>query len=133
MPTDFETRDAQTFAIIGAAMEVHRVLGPGFLETVYKEALAIELAARGIPFQREKLLTVFYKETPLACKYQADFLCFDEVVVEAKAVSDIAGGHRAQAINYLKATGKRRALVINFGALSLQHQRLVHGYESPNP
>src|ERR1043165_1389431 len=98
-----DERDPQTYAIIGAAMEVHRQLGHGFLEAVYKEALAIEAGLRGIPFKREVLLSVIYKDRELACKYKADFLCYEEVVVEIKAQSvEISGSNRAQTINYLR-------------------------------
>jgi GxxExxY protein len=123
-------RDAQTYAIIGAAMEVHRELGHGFLEAVYKEALAMELQARGIPFEREVLLTVLYKGVPLTCKYKADFICWGEVIIEAKALSDITGSHRAQTINYLKSTKMKRSLLINFGSPSLHYERLVWNYQS---
>ena len=123
-----EERDPQTYAIIGAAMEVHRVLGHGFLEAVYQEALGIELALRGIPFEREVSLTVHYKDQPLTCTYRPDFLCYGEVIVEVKALSaEITGSHRAQTINYLRCTGKRRAIVINFGLPSLRCDRLVWG------
>ena len=123
MTTDH--RDEQTYAIIGAAMEVHRELGPGFLEAVYQDALAIELELRGIPFERERLLPVRYKGRLLPSIYRADFICYGEIIVETKAVDALAGIHEAQTINYLKATGMQRALLINFGAGSLQHKRLV--------
>jgi GxxExxY protein len=122
-----QIRDPQTYQIIGAAMEVHRVLGCGFLEAVYREAMRIELSARDIPFRAEVELIVTYKGTPLECKYRADFICFDEIIVEVKAQSGLTGIDRAQAINYLKATGFRRALLLNFGAESLQFERVVYG------
>ena len=118
-------RDEQTYAIIGAAMEVHRELGPGFLEAVYQDALAIELELRNIPFERERLLPIRYKGRLLPSVYRADFVCYGEVIVETKALDAFAGIHEAQTINYLKATGKQRALLINFGTISLQHRRLV--------
>jgi len=120
-----EHRDEQTYAIIGAAMEVHRELGPGFLEAVYQDALAIELESRGIPFERERILPVRYKERLLPSVYRADFVCYGDIIVEIKALDALAGIHEAQTINYLKATGMERALLINFGASSLQHKRLV--------
>jgi GxxExxY protein len=127
-------RDEQTYAIIGAAMEVHRELGPGFLEAVYQDALAIELELRGIPFERERLLPVHYKGRLLPSFYRADFICFGEVIVELKALDALAGIQEAQTINYLKATGLKRALLINFGAVSLQHKRLVRSHtQSPSP
>jgi len=118
-------RDPQTYAIIGAAMEVHRQLGHGFLEAVYQEALALELAEHDIPFQREVPLPISYKGRRLQCSYRADFVCFEEVVVELKAISQLTGADEAQAINELKATGLHRALLINFGAPSLEYKRLV--------
>ncbi len=118
-------RDEQTYAIIGAAMDVHRELGPGFLDAVYKDALAIELALLGIAFERERLLTVHYKGHLLPSFYLADFICFGEVIVEIKALVALVGIHEAQTINYLKVTGLQRALLINFGTASLQYKRLV--------
>lgn len=108
-------------------MEVHRQLGHGFLEIVYQEALEQEFMNRKIPYQRELGLDVFYKGNKLPCTYKVDFLCYDKVVVELKAVSLINKSHEAQVINYLKATGKHVGLVLNFGAESLQQSRLVFG------
>ena len=127
-----DPRDPQTYAIIGAAMEVHRQLGHGFLEAVYQEALAVELTARQIPFQREVWLEVQYKGTTLNCHYRADFIGYGEVLVELKALARLTSIEDAQVINYLKATGLHRALLINFGAPSLEHKRLVFGYQQ-NP
>lgn len=120
-----ETKDPRTYAIIGAALEVHRQLGCGFLEAVYQEALALELAARGVPFRREVEFPVFYKGKPLNVTYRADFVCFDSVIVEVKALARLSGVDQAQLINYLKATGYEVGLLLNFGAASLEHQRLV--------
>lgn len=106
-------------------MEVHRQLGHGFLEAVYQEALALEFGARGLPFKREVELPVFYKSQPLRCTYRADFICFENVLVELKALSRLSSVEEAQVLNYLKATGYSRALLINFGASSLEHKRLV--------
>jgi GxxExxY protein len=120
-----DIRDEQTYQIIGAAMELHRELGHGFLEAVYQEALSIEFTARGIPFQREVELPVTYKNKPLRCGYRADFICHETVLVELKALSRLTSNEEAQVLNYLKATGLHRALLINFGAPSLEHKRLV--------
>jgi GxxExxY protein len=106
-------------------MEVHRQLGCGFLEPVYQEALAIELGNRVIPFRREEKLALHYKGQRLETKYCVDFVCFDSVVVELKALARLSGTEEAQVINYLKATGYEVGLLINFGARSLEHRRFV--------
>ncbi|MGO9585516.1 MAG: GxxExxY protein [Limisphaerales bacterium] len=118
-------KDPETYAIIGAAMEVHRQLGHGFLEAIYQEALALEMTARGIPFQREVSLPVEYKGQRLACSYRADFVCFESVMVELKAIAQLTGADEAQLINELKTTGLHRGLLLNFGAPSLEYKRLV--------
>ena len=124
-PRDGMIDDPQTFAIIGAAMEVHRELGHGFLEAVYQEALASEFLARRIPFEREKGLPVFYKGNALEIGYRADFVCYGEVVVEIKAIQMLSGIEEAQLLNYLKASGFKRGLLLNFGTPSLQKKRMV--------
>ena len=120
-------RDPQTFAVIGAAMEVHRVLGHGFLESVYQEALAAEFGQRGIPFVPQVELPITYKGSELRVSYRADFLVFAEILIEMKALEQMTGHDRAQLLNYLKASGFRRGLLLNFGTRSLQHERLVWG------
>lgn len=121
-----EEKDPQTHAIIGAAMEVHKNLGSGFLEAVYQEAMAFEFAARGIPFGREVELTVSYKGRPLRCTYKADFVCYESIIVELKALAQLGGVQQAQLINYLKATGLRRGLLLNFGAGRLEMKRVLY-------
>jgi GxxExxY protein len=122
---DTDTRDPQTRTIIGAAMEVHRQLGPGFLEAVYQEALAIELADRQIPFQREQELPIDYKGRRLPCKYRADFVCYGDIIVELKATQGLTGNDEAQVLHYLKATKLKRGLLFNFGRPSLEFKRFV--------
>ncbi|MEX2225356.1 MAG: GxxExxY protein [Dehalococcoidia bacterium] len=120
-----DRRDPDTYAIIGAAMEVHTELGAGFLEGVYQEALAVEFVIRGIPFDRERIVPVTYKGQQLACGYRADFVCFDAVLVELKALTRMGAIEQAQLLNYLKASGIKRGLLINFGATRLEYKRLV--------
>ncbi len=113
-----------TGSIIGAAMEVHRVLGHGFLEAVYEAALAHELDLRGIPYERQKRLTVTYKGEAVG-DYVADFVVDGKVVVELKATRGLAEVDEAQLLNYLKAAGMRVGLLFNFGTPSLEHRRRV--------
>ena len=107
-------------------MEVHRQLGCGFLEAVYQEALAVEFDLREIPYRREVELPISYKTHRLATHYRADFICYDTVIVELKALSKLGGIEQAQIINYLKATGLETGLVLNFGVASLEYKRFVH-------
>jgi GxxExxY protein len=123
MPSEFD--DPQTYKIIGAAMAVHRELGCGFLEAVSREALTIELREREVPFVREARLPVHYRDRLLPLFYTVDFICYDEVLVELKALRAIGPVEEAQLINYLRVARRSRRLVLNFGATSLQHRRLV--------
>ena len=106
-------------------MEVHRELGFGFLEAVYQCALALEFEERGIPIRAEVPLRVRYKGKLLTCGYRADFICYEDFLVETKAIAELTGADDAQVINELKATGLQRGLLLNFGARSLQFKRLV--------
>jgi len=121
-----EEKDPKTYKIIGVAMEVHRQLGPGFLEAVYKEAMAIEFELQGIPFEKEKDLPIYYKERLLDTSYRADFVCYDgEVIVEIKALSILSGTEESQVINYLKAAKIEKGLLLNFGKKSLEYKRYI--------
>ena len=124
-------KDKQTYAIIGAAMEIHRVLGHGFLERVYQEAMEHELVAQQIVYQREIEVAVIYKDKKLNCNYRADFICFGDIIVELKATENLTSKDEAQLLNYLKATGYKRGLLLNFGNESLQYKRVVNGYIEP--
>ena len=119
-------RDKRTYAIIGAAMEVHKQLGSGFLEAVYQEALAIELTLRAIPFDREILLPITYKGQRLQTGYRADFICFENIVVELKALRRMGGVDEAQILNYLKVTKHPVGLILNFGGKSLEYRRYAN-------
>jgi GxxExxY protein len=113
-----------TFAVIGAAMEAHKILGPGFLEAVYQAALARELTLRSIPFKQKVRLPVTYKDV-LIGEYIADFVIDGKLILEIKAASQLNANHQAQAMHYLAATGYRLALLINFGSGSLEHRRVI--------
>jgi len=115
----------ESYKIIGVAMEVHKELGPGFLEAVYQEAFELELQRQDIPYEREKLLNVFYKGKKLKKHYSADFVCFDKIVVELKALGELSSDHEAQVLNYLKTSKLKLGLLLNFGTKSLQYKRLI--------
>ena len=120
-----DDRDPQTHAIIGAAMEVHTELGPGFLESVYQEAMAREFKERGIPFVQQLELPIHYKGERMSTYFRADFICFNDVVVELKAISTLTGADEAQLLNYLKATGIERGVLFNFGTSRLEYRRRI--------
>ena len=117
----------ESFKIVGACFEVYNGMGHGFLEAVYQECLALEFAEQGIPFIEQPHLKLKYKAKPLKQGYQPDFLCFGEIVVEIKATKNLIDDFRAQTINYLKATKKQLALLVNFGHYpQLEHERFVN-------
>lgn len=115
--------DPKTYAIIGAAQEVHRILGPGFLESVYHHALANECRRRGIPFELEVEVPVIYKGDQLGCAYHLDVLAYGSVIVELKALKNTGSIEEAQVLNYLKASTLEVALLLNFGAPRLEVKR----------
>ena len=116
----------EVYNIIGAAMEVHNELGCGFLEAVYQEAFEIELQNQKISHNREEVIEIYYKDIVLDKKYRADFICYDKIIVELKALSQLSSENEAQVLNYLKATNMKVALLINFGSKSLQYKRFVN-------
>jgi GxxExxY protein len=116
----------ESYEILGACFEVYRNMGCGFLEAVYQECLELEFTERGIPFVPRRKLQIAYKGRVLEQAYEADFICYEKIIVELKALSHLAGEHSAQVWNYLKATGLRLGLLINFGHHPLlEHDRIV--------
>ena len=116
----------ESYDIIGCMMRVHRELGCGFLEKVYQEALEHEFIANGIPYKREVNLKIYYKGVPLQQEYIADFVCYDKIIVELKAISKLSDVEKAQVINYLKATGYELGILANFGETSLRTERFCN-------
>ena len=117
---------AEVFEIIGAAIEVHKELGNGFLEAVYQEAFQIEMARRQIPFETQKSLRIRYRDQILKKEYVADFICYEKIIIELKALDELSGREEAQILNYLKATGLRIGLLINFGSVGkLEWKRFI--------
>lgn len=117
----------ESYMIIGAAMRVYNTLGPGFLESVYQEALEIEFQKRGIPYERECELKINYGNIVLKQTYKADFVCFDKIIIELKAVQELNDAHRSQVHNYLHATRFKLGLLINFGFFDgLERERIVY-------
>ena len=115
----------ETHDIIGAAMAVHRYFGCGFTEKVYQDALEQELLSLNIPFLREQPIQVTYRDVQLKTQFIPDFICYDKIIVELKAVSELDDTHRSQAINYAKVAGYKVALLINFGNISLEFERFA--------
>lgn len=120
----------ESYNIIGACMAVHRELGCGFLEAVYQEALEEEFKLRNIPYVREPQLAITYKGKLLNKKYQADFICYENIIVELKALSELNPIHQSQLINYLKATNLKLGLLVNFGQRSLESKRVLNNTQN---
>ena len=116
----------EAYEIVGAAMEVYYTMGLGFLEPIYQEALAVEFSTRGIPFEREKRLELFYKGTRLNKTYSPNFVCYGEIVLELKVMPRVTGIEASQLINYLKIMKKRLGIIANFGSeKTLEWKRYV--------
>jgi GxxExxY protein len=116
----------ESFAIVGACMKVHRSLGAGFLEAVYEEALEREFHIQKIPYKRQVKLDLYYEDQKLKKQYRADFICYDTIIVEIKAVSQIPVAFYAQLTNYLKCTKLELGMLINFGTSSLTYKRIIN-------
>lgn len=123
---DTKEKDPRTYAIIGAAMEVHKEMGPGFLEAVYHECLEIEFQIRNIPYISKPRLKLYYKSRQLEKYYEPDFLIYSEIVVEIKAAKSLTKNDEAQIINSLKGSKQKVGLLINFGELSLKFKRFIY-------
>lgn len=118
-------REDETYKIIGICMEVHRNLGPGLLEIIYKDALEIELIDNNIPFEREQEFLIEYKGKILPHKFYADFVVNGDIILEIKAVKEFSSEHIAQILNYLKLANSEIGLLVNFQTKSLQHKRYM--------
>lgn len=116
----------EVYQIVGAAIEVHKTMGCGFLEPVYQEAMELELSKRNTPFVSQQVLQIKYKDSFLSKTYIADFVCFDKIIVEIKALENLTSTCVAQVINYLKATEFHVGVLVNFGSKSLEWKRIVH-------
>ena len=129
--TEYILQD-ETYKIRGCLNNVYNELGCGFVEKVYQEALEREFLENGIPFCREKRILIYYKGVPLRQDYYADFLCYDKIIIEVKAVPEITGLHKCQILNYLKATNLDLGLLVNFGETSLKVQRFFNYRKNNN-
>ncbi len=118
-------KQEENYKIIGICMEVHRILEPGLLEIVYKDALEIEFRNNNIPFEREKEFVIEYKGNILPHKFYADFIIYDEIILEIKTVKEINNEHIAQTLNYIKLADSQIGIIVNFQNKSLTHKRLV--------
>jgi GxxExxY protein len=117
--------EQKSYKIFGACIEVHKELGSGFLEGIYQEALEMEFENLGIPFEREKELLIYYKNRKLQKRYKSDFICYDQILIELKALNYLTSEHESQIINYLKVTNLKIGFLFNFGEKSLKYKRFV--------
>jgi len=124
-------RDPQTYAIIGSCMRIHTELKNGFREPTYHSAFLVECEMSSIPCAHEVGMEVWYLGQLLSAHHRVDFLCFNEIIVELKAVSQLSTEHEAQVLHYLKAMNKSRGLLINFGSPRLEYKRIVWNYQQP--
>lgn len=132
MKSDFIYRE-EGYRILGACFEVYKQKGCGFLEGVYQESLEIEMELQGIPFVSQPSLALTYKERPLRQKYVPDFICFEKIILELKAVSALSDEHRAQVYNYLKATGFKIGYLVNFGHFpKVERERIIFKDKQPS-
>lgn len=115
----------EAYKIVGAMISVHKELGCGYLEAVYQEAIEIEFSLQGIPFEREKEMEILYKGRSISKKYRPDFICYNKIIVELKAVEELLPEFKAQTLNYMKMSNSKLGLLANFGRPSLEVQRLV--------
>ena len=127
MAQEYYYKKDENYQIVGICMEVHRVLGPGLLEIVYKDALEIEFKNHKIPYEREKEYEVQYKGIILPHKFYADFVVFEDIIIEIKSVKEISNDHLAQVLNYMKLADTPVGIIANFQNKSLIHKRLING------
>ena len=123
---DFYYKKDENYAIVGLCMEVHRLLGCGLLEIVYKDALEIEFRNHNIPYQREREFSIEYKGIILPHKFYADFIVYDDIILEVKSVKEISNDHLAQTLNYMKLAESQIGIIANFQNKSLVHKRLIN-------
>lgn len=124
--TEYYYKKQENYQIVGICMEVHRLLGPGLLEIVYKDALEVEFKNHGIPYQREKEFAIEYKGVILPHRFYADFVVYDYIILEVKSVKEVCNDHLAQVLNYMKLADTPVGIIANFQNKSLTHKRLIN-------
>ena len=125
-PNEYYYKKNENYEIVGICMEVHRILGPGLLEIVYKDALEIEFKIHNIPYEREKEYNVAYKGIILPHKFYADFVVYSDIILEVKSIKEISNDHLAQTLNYMKLADTPVGIIANFQNKSLVHKRLIN-------